>query len=245
MARARSVVPKMESMPASVGLSLRSCVKMGRPHAYGDVKATRGATKANPALWQVKAAEDGRLIRPTAARLSGRAVEATREEAFSAWARIGAALAGSADAGDRKLAASIVRFTREAGSSRDLPVREMRSPPEHAGPPNAADDRTLGDTADRPVGPSWMDIQYRARIAESFAEPPPVMNAPVLPEVLLGPQRADQPALPLASEGVQRYVWESAFGPMLIEVHDGVAFVNGQRVTSMDELRMSSGDGPP
>ena len=100
MARARSVVPKMESMPASVGLSLRSCVKMGRPHAYGDVKATRGATKANPALWQVKAAEDGRLIRPTAARLSGRAVEATREEAFSAWARIGAALAGSADAGD-------------------------------------------------------------------------------------------------------------------------------------------------
>jgi hypothetical protein len=71
------------------------------------------------------------------------------------------------------------------------------------------------------------------------------MNAHVLPEVLLGPRRADQPALPLASQGVQRYVWESNFGPMLIEVHDGVAFVNGQRVTSIDELRASSGDRPP
>jgi hypothetical protein len=66
------------------------------------------------------------------------------------------------------------------------------------------------------------------------------MTAPYLPEVLLGPQRPDEPALPLASEGVQRYVWQSAFGPMLIEVRDGAAFVNGQRVTSMDELRADS-----
>jgi hypothetical protein len=63
------------------------------------------------------------------------------------------------------------------------------------------------------------------------------MNAPLLPEVLLGVQPADQPALPLAAEGVQRYVWHSAYGPMLIEVHDGAAFVNGQRVLSMAELR--------
>lgn len=71
------------------------------------------------------------------------------------------------------------------------------------------------------------------------------MNAPALPEVLLGPQRADQPALPLASEGVQRYVWKSAFGPMLIEVRDGAAFVNGQRVTSMDELHATVDSRPP
>lgn len=63
------------------------------------------------------------------------------------------------------------------------------------------------------------------------------MNAPLLPEVLLGHQPVDQPALPLATEGVQRYVWNSAFGPMLIEVHDGASFVNGQRVLSMAELR--------
>lgn len=62
-------------------------------------------------------------------------------------------------------------------------------------------------------------------------------NLPLLPEVQLGPQPADQPNLELSSEGVQRYVWNSAFGAMLIEVRDGVAFVNGARVASMAELR--------
>ena len=42
--------------------------------------------------------------------------------------------------------------------------------------------------------------------------------------------------LPLATEGVQRYVWQSAFGPMLIEVRDGAAFVNGQRVIAVGDL---------
>lgn len=64
------------------------------------------------------------------------------------------------------------------------------------------------------------------------------MNAPnLLPEVLLGSQPADQPNLPLARDGVQGYVWNSAWGPMLIEVRDGVAYVNGQRVTSIQELK--------
>jgi hypothetical protein len=40
--------------------------------------------------------------------------------------------------------------------------------------------------------------------------------------------------LPLAAEGVLRYVWESRFGPMLIEVRDGRAFVNGQVVELAD-----------
>lgn len=64
------------------------------------------------------------------------------------------------------------------------------------------------------------------------------MNAPLVPEVLLGPRAPDQPDLPLAAEGVQRYVWESAYGPMLIEVREGTAFVNGKRVMSMAELRL-------
>ena len=45
------------------------------------------------------------------------------------------------------------------------------------------------------------------------------MNAPTQPlllEVLLGPRPADQPNLELASEGVQRYVWQGAYGAMLI-----------------------------
>ncbi len=62
-------------------------------------------------------------------------------------------------------------------------------------------------------------------------------NLPLLPEVLLGAQPTDQPSLDLASEGVQRYVWHSAFGAMLIEVRDGIAFVNGARVAPMAELR--------
>ena len=56
------------------------------------------------------------------------------------------------------------------------------------------------------------------------------MNAQPLPEVLLGVDSPHEPQLPLASEGVQRYVWEGRFGPMLIEVKDGAVFVNGQRV---------------
>lgn len=63
------------------------------------------------------------------------------------------------------------------------------------------------------------------------------MNAALLPEILLGGQPTDQQALPLASDDVQRYVWQSAFGPMLIEVRHGAAFVNGSRVTSIHELR--------
>ncbi len=56
------------------------------------------------------------------------------------------------------------------------------------------------------------------------------MNAPLRPEVLL---RRDDPAqapLPLAADGVQRWLWESRFGPILIEVREGAVFVNGQRV---------------
>ena len=39
-----------------------------------------------------------------------------------------------------------------------------------------------------------------------------------------------QADLPLAAEDALRYVWESKFGPMLIEVKAGVAYVNGQVV---------------
>jgi hypothetical protein len=51
------------------------------------------------------------------------------------------------------------------------------------------------------------------------------------PEILVGDHDRDQMPLSLAAEGVVRYVWESAFGPILIEVRDGIAFVNGAAVT--------------
>ena len=56
------------------------------------------------------------------------------------------------------------------------------------------------------------------------------MNAPLLPEVFLGVDLSTDPQLPLSAEGVQRYVWQGRFGAMLVEVRDGAAYVNGERV---------------
>jgi hypothetical protein len=50
------------------------------------------------------------------------------------------------------------------------------------------------------------------------------------PEVLLLRDAAPQAALPLAADGVARWVWEGRYGAMLIEVMGGEVFVNGQRV---------------
>ncbi len=49
-------------------------------------------------------------------------------------------------------------------------------------------------------------------------------------EVVVDATDNAQPPLPLASEGVQRWVWRSRFGSILIEVVAGEVFVNGQRV---------------
>ncbi len=56
------------------------------------------------------------------------------------------------------------------------------------------------------------------------------MNARLLPEILLRPDAPPQADLDLATEGVLRYVWSSQWGDMLIEVIDGVSYVNGERV---------------
>lgn len=67
------------------------------------------------------------------------------------------------------------------------------------------------------------------------------MNAPLLPEVLVRRSASSQADLPLAAEGVQRYLWEGKFGPMLIEVKDGKAFVNGQAVERAESGDVSAG----
>ncbi len=61
------------------------------------------------------------------------------------------------------------------------------------------------------------------------------MNAPLLPEVLMPPPSADPRAS--TAKGVPATLWQSAFGPILIEVRDGAAYVNGKRVLSVAELR--------
>jgi hypothetical protein len=55
-------------------------------------------------------------------------------------------------------------------------------------------------------------------------------NPPAVPEQVIGAADDRQPALPLASPGVQRWLWHSRFGDMLIEVVGPDVLVNGQRV---------------
>lgn len=56
------------------------------------------------------------------------------------------------------------------------------------------------------------------------------MNAPLLPEILRRAEPSPQAELPLAAEGVQRYVWQSRWGEMLIEVQGDNVFVDGKLV---------------
>jgi hypothetical protein len=94
-------------------------------------QATRGAARNYPQLWQVKAAEQGRLLRPPRSVLRrGAVAAATRAEAQRAWQGIGAALARSGDLSDRKLAAAVERFSREmAPSSQREPAAPTPSRP--------------------------------------------------------------------------------------------------------------------
>jgi hypothetical protein len=80
-----------------------------------------------------------------------------------------------------------------------------------------------------------LDKDVRRPILYFYTVTISAMNAPLRPEVLRLRDPSPQELLPLATEGVQRYVWESRFGPMLIEVVDGVTYVNGGRVESVAE----------
>jgi len=85
-------------------------------------QATRGATRNHPELWRVKATEDGRLLRARSAYRGGAAAIASRSEAQHAWQALSAALSKSLDPGDRRLAESIERFTRDIGRASELAV---------------------------------------------------------------------------------------------------------------------------
>jgi len=100
-------------------------------------QATRGATRRYPALWQVKAGAEGRLMKAPTTRMRGAAAQSNREEAQAAWREIAAALGASGSQDDRKLALSIQAFSADMGQR---PVHEpARMPaqnltPAYAGP---------------------------------------------------------------------------------------------------------------
>ena len=51
-----------------------------------------------------------------------------------------------------------------------------------------------------------------------------------IPDVMLAPLETVEPSLPLASDGIRRWVWHSRYGAMLIEVIGDQVYVNQQRV---------------
>lgn len=71
------------------------------------------------------------------------------------------------------------------------------------------------------------------------------MNAVLVPEVLKLREDTQQSALPLSTAGVQRYVWEGRFGAMLIEVVDGVIYVNGDRIDRIRDMPDTSAAALP
>jgi Relaxase/Mobilisation nuclease domain len=78
-------------------------------------QATRGAARRYPALWQLKAGEDGRLQKAPQTTRRGAGTQATREAAYAAWRELAAALAATGRESDGHLARSIEAFA--AGAS--------------------------------------------------------------------------------------------------------------------------------
>ncbi len=80
-------------------------------------QAARGQNRGPDALWRLKANEDGRLRKARPLNKPGGQARASRADALGAWVQIGKALAGSGDAKDVKLAASIATFIKEQAAT--------------------------------------------------------------------------------------------------------------------------------
>lgn len=93
--------------------------------------------------------------------------------------------------------------------------------------PHSCGPSALAASSTPPCGGPFFSVD---RVPERGLRTVPAMNAPLRPDVFTRPQPSRQLDLPLASDGVQRNVWESRFGTMLIEVRAGQVFVNGSRV---------------
>jgi hypothetical protein len=99
-------------------------------------QATRGATRVYPALWQVKAAENTRLHRPSQTDKRGTVAARTRQLAAKAWHHIGEALRASSDAADRKLGRAVGLWVGGRAPADRAPggyASERTAPPERGG----------------------------------------------------------------------------------------------------------------
>ena len=100
-------------------------------------QATRGVGRRYPALWQVKAREESRLLKSPALARKGAVAEASRDAARAAWRELAAALSATGSEADRQLARSIEAFAagRPQQAVPDPAHQHMRSQtPTQAGP---------------------------------------------------------------------------------------------------------------
>jgi len=73
-------------------------------------QATRGAARRYPALWQIKAGDEGRLVKTPSTSRGGGAANATRDAVRQAWREMASALSNSGHESDRQLARAIHAF---------------------------------------------------------------------------------------------------------------------------------------
>lgn len=95
-------------------------------------QATRGVGRRYPDLWQVKAREDGRLLKTPATGKRGAASKASRDAARKTWRELAAVLATTGSESDRRLARSIEAFA--SGMTQQLAPEPGRDPGPHPTP---------------------------------------------------------------------------------------------------------------
>lgn len=91
-------------------------------------QATRGSVRRHPGLWQVKAREDGRLIKAPATTRKGAGTLASREAAQQAWREIAAALVGSGNAEDQRLGRAVESFAAGMAERRQSDPTRQNTP---------------------------------------------------------------------------------------------------------------------
>ena len=94
-------------------------------------QATRGVGRRYPELWQVKAGEDGRLLKAHPSAQRGAASNASRDSAQRAWREFAAVLAATGSDADRQLARSIKAFA-SGMSQQHVPAPQRNIGPQPA-----------------------------------------------------------------------------------------------------------------
>jgi hypothetical protein len=115
--------------------------------AEASPQITRGGSRRTERLWHRKARDAGRERGPREAEQGSVNLTRSRRDAAQAWCEIAKALASSPDAGDRKLAQSIVQYARhlpgvrytlpEQQAQRELPSTERDWARSHDAAPTA------------------------------------------------------------------------------------------------------------